>query len=155
MFTYSNTVLWLLYTLFAVCKQSLQINITILVSELNIWAKIWVFSNREVRKWDHSYNNDEKLGQSYTFLRKRGLIIYLAALKKGAIVPHTRTLSYIGSYPHYRGSSDPLFIKWSNYILFGLSGILAGFSVIWVFPINLGTPKTLAEVNLIWLSLFS
>ena len=30
-------------------------------------------------------NNDEKLGQSYTFLRKRGLVVYLAALKKGAI----------------------------------------------------------------------
>ena len=32
MFTYSYTVLWFLYTLFSVCKQSLQINITILVS---------------------------------------------------------------------------------------------------------------------------
>ena len=41
--------------------------------------------NRDVRKWDHSYNNDEKLGQSSFFLRKRGLIVYLAALKKGAI----------------------------------------------------------------------
>ena len=39
MFTYSYTVLWFLFTLFAVCKQRLQINITILVSELNIWAK--------------------------------------------------------------------------------------------------------------------
>ena len=58
-------VLWFLYTLFAVCKQSLQINKSILVSELNIWAKICVFSNRDVRK--------------------RGLIVYLAALKKGAI----------------------------------------------------------------------
>ena len=28
------------YTLFAVCKQSSQINITILIAELNIWAKI-------------------------------------------------------------------------------------------------------------------
>ena len=51
-----------MYTLFAVCKQSLQINITIFVSELNIWAKIWVFSNRDVRKQDHSYINNEKLG---------------------------------------------------------------------------------------------
>ena len=42
-------------------------------------------SNRDVRKWDHLYNNDEKLGQLYTFLRKRGLIVYLAALKKEAI----------------------------------------------------------------------
>ena len=34
----------------------------------------------------HSYNNDEKLGQSV--LEKRGLIVYLAALIKGAIL-HT------------------------------------------------------------------
>ena len=32
-----------------------------------------------------SYTNQEKSGQSYTFLVKRGLIIYLAPLKKGAI----------------------------------------------------------------------
>ena len=31
-----------------------------------------IFINRDVRKLDHSYNNDEKLGQSYTFLRKIG-----------------------------------------------------------------------------------
>ena len=37
----------------------------------------------------------------YSFLGKRGLIVYLAALKKGAIIfgPHIRTMSYIGSYP--------------------------------------------------------
>ena len=64
--------------------ESLQINITILVSELNVWAKIWVFSNRDVRKWDHSYNDDKKNWVSHIFfLRKRGLIVYLAALKGG------------------------------------------------------------------------
>ena len=31
------------------------------------------------------FNYDEKLGQSYAFLRKSGLIVYLAALKKWAI----------------------------------------------------------------------
>ena len=36
--------------------------------------------NRDV-KWGHSYTNQEKNG----FLGKRGLIVYLAALKKGAI----------------------------------------------------------------------
>ena len=51
-----------------------------------------IFQTGIVRKWDHSYNNDEKLGQSYTFLRKRGLIVYLAALKKGAIR---------AAYPYY------------------------------------------------------
>ena len=84
MFTYSYTVLWFLYPLFAVCKQSLQINITILVSELNIWAKIWVFSNRDVRKWDHSYTMMKNWVNYILFLRKRGLIVYLAALKRHA-----------------------------------------------------------------------
>ena len=65
MFTYSYTVLWFLHTPFAVYKYSLQMNIW--VSELNIWAKILVLSYRVVRKWDNSYNNDEKLEQSYTF----------------------------------------------------------------------------------------
>ena len=62
-FLYSSLIF---YTLLAICKQSSQINITILVSEHNIWAKKVVFSNRDVRKWDHLYINDEKLGQSYT-----------------------------------------------------------------------------------------
>ena len=35
----------------------------------------------------------------YSFLGKRGLIIYLAALKRGLFGPHIRTMSYIGSYP--------------------------------------------------------
>ena len=43
------------------------------------------FSNRVVRKWDHSYDTDEKLGQSCTFSSKKGLILYLTALKRGAI----------------------------------------------------------------------
>ena len=36
-----------------------------------------------LKKQDHSYNNDEKLGQSYTFFRKGGLIVYLAVQKRG------------------------------------------------------------------------
>ena len=37
-------------------------------------------------KWGLSHRNQEKKsGQSYTFCWKKGLIIYLAALKKGAI----------------------------------------------------------------------
>ena len=35
--------------------------------------------------------------------------------------------------------ADPLYIKWSNYIFFGLSGISAVFPVFRVFPVNLGT----------------
>ena len=37
------------------------------------------------KKLGLSYTNQEKLGQSYTFCRKKGPIIYLAVLKKGAI----------------------------------------------------------------------
>ena len=33
------------------------------------------------------------------FLRKKGLIVYLAALKKGLFGTHIRTMSYIGSNP--------------------------------------------------------
>ena len=33
-------------------------------------------------KWGLSHMNQEKWGQSYTFVEKRGLIIYLAALIK-------------------------------------------------------------------------
>ena len=66
MFT-SYTALWFLYNLFAVCKQSLQINITILVSELNIWAKICFFQTGMSENGTIHKNNDEKLGQSYTF----------------------------------------------------------------------------------------
>ena len=47
---------------------------------------------------DHSYINDEKLGQSCTFSLKRGgggLFLYLAVFFE----THIRTMSYIGSYP--------------------------------------------------------
>lgn len=75
MFTYSytvltvgliNTVPWFLYTPFAVCKQILQINNSILFQfffpELNILAytHVCVLLNMDVRKRDHSYINDEK-----------------------------------------------------------------------------------------------
>ena len=33
------------------------------------------------------------------FLRKWGLIVHLAALKRGLFRPHIRTMSYIGCYP--------------------------------------------------------
>ena len=41
--------------------------------------------NRDVRKWSHSYTNQEKWVSIYSFLRKSGLIVYLTALKMGAI----------------------------------------------------------------------
>ena len=51
-------------------------------------------------KWGLSYTNPEKWGQSYTFAVKRGLIIYLAALKNGAIW-HARP--YYAIYGKKRG----------------------------------------------------
>ena len=44
-----------------------------------------LFSNRGVRKWDHSYNNDKNWVGHILVLRKRGLIVYLAGLKREAI----------------------------------------------------------------------
>ena len=83
MFTNLYTVLWFVYTFF--CKQSLQINITILVFWAEYLSKIWVISNRDVRKRDHSYIYAEKWVSHILFLKKMGLIVYLAALKRRAI----------------------------------------------------------------------
>ena len=47
-----------MYTLFAVCKQSLQINVTILVSE----QKYKHFQTGVSENGTIQYNNDEKLG---------------------------------------------------------------------------------------------
>ena len=44
-----------------------------------------IFKQGCQKKWDHSYNNDKNLVSHILFLRKRGLIVYLTALKKGAI----------------------------------------------------------------------
>ena len=49
-------------------------------------------------KWGLSYTNPEKCGQSYTFCWKKGLLIYLAGLKKGAI-RH--------AHPNYRKLTNP------------------------------------------------
>ena len=60
------------------------INIAILVSELNIWAKIWVdlFSNRDVKQW-------KKGGLSYTWQRR----------KRGRYSTHTHTHTH--THPYY------------------------------------------------------
>ena len=67
----------------------------------SIWGKVcaytWVSENL-----DHSYTKIRKYGHSYTFFKKRGFIIYLAALKKGAFLPAHLTMSYIGIYPLWR-----------------------------------------------------
>ena len=52
-----------IYNLCAVCKQSLQMHITILVSEQKY---------RDVRKRDHTYINDETLGLSFIFFLRKG-----------------------------------------------------------------------------------
>ena len=96
MFTYSYTVLWFLYTLFTVCKQSSQINITILVFELNIWAKTWVFSKQGCQKRGPFIITMVKNWVSHIlFLRKRGLIVYLAGLVKVGYSGRTTKLCHI------------------------------------------------------------
>ena len=74
MLTYPYTVLWILYTRFAVCKQGLQIIITILVSEPNIWAKIWVSLNRDDKNGTiHISMMKNWVSHVYFFLVKGGL----------------------------------------------------------------------------------
>ena len=46
------------------------------------------------------YINDEKLASHLLFPRKRGLTIYLAALKMGIFGTLIRTVQYIGKYPY-------------------------------------------------------
>ena len=41
--------------------------------------------NRNVKMGPFIYQTRKKMGQSYNFLGKRGLIVYPTALKKGAI----------------------------------------------------------------------
>ena len=99
MSTYSYTVLWFYIPsfLFAVCKQSLQIVITILASELNIWANYEYFQtgmseNGTIHTVTYILYRSlihitmmKKWIRHILFLRKRGLIVYLAALKTGTI----------------------------------------------------------------------
>ena len=86
MFTYSYTVIWFLYNLFAVSKQSLHINITFWVSELNIWAIKDEYFQTGMSEIKTILISMMKNWVSHIlFHRKRGLNIYLASLKKGAI----------------------------------------------------------------------
>ena len=49
-----------------------------------------------VRKFGQSNAKTQKTGHSYTFFIKNGGL-YLAALKKGGVRAHIRTMSYIGT----------------------------------------------------------
>ena len=51
--------------------------------------------NRDVRKWDHSYNNDEKVGQSYTFFIKKGAYCIPGSSEKGDFSARTSALCHI------------------------------------------------------------
>ena len=65
--------------------------------------------NRDVNKMGPFIYQSMKNGSVInSFLEKRGLIVYLAAQKRGLLGPHIRTMSYIGSTPpppraHYPG----------------------------------------------------
>ena len=51
-----------------------------------------------VRKWDHSYNNDEKLIQ-ILFLKKKGAYRIPDSAEKGGYSGRSSVLCHIGSYP--------------------------------------------------------
>ena len=51
-------------------------------------------SNRDVRKWDRSYNNDENVGQSF-FFRKKGAYRIPGSAEKGAYSARTSILCHI------------------------------------------------------------
>ena len=65
--------------------KKLQINIKILVSELNIWAKFEFFQTGISENGTIHITMMKNWASHIFFLRKRGFIVYLAALKKGAI----------------------------------------------------------------------
>ena len=60
-------------------------NITILVSELNIWAKYEYFQIGMSENGTIYISMMKNWVSHILFLRQSGLIVYLAALKKGAI----------------------------------------------------------------------
>ena len=53
------------------------------------------FSNRDVRKRDHSFNNDEKLGQLFTFTKKKGDYCIPGSAEKGGFSARTSVLCNI------------------------------------------------------------
>ena len=53
-----------------------------------------IFLNRDIRKEDNSYNNDEKLGQSYTFSKKKGAYHIPVSVEKGDYSARTSVLCH-------------------------------------------------------------
>ena len=47
------------------------------------------------RNWDHLYNNDKKLGQSYTFSKKKGAYRVPGSAEKGGYWRRTSVLCHI------------------------------------------------------------
>ena len=50
---------------------------------------------QDVRKLDHSYRNDEKLGQSYTFFKEKGAYRIPSSSEKGGYSAYTSVLCHI------------------------------------------------------------
>ena len=88
MLTYSYTALWFFCTHFLLVVRQIPQSIHWIPREQavskNLWANICAYT-RMSEMWGLSHRNPEKSGHSYTFCWKRGPIIYLVALKKGAI----------------------------------------------------------------------
>ena len=131
MVTYSYTFLWFLYTLIAVCKQSWQLHITILVSELNIWAKFEHFQTVMSEYWIIHITMTKNWVSHILFLRKRGLIVYLAALKKG---PIRAAHPY---YVIYRKLPTPTSELWNEQL-----------ETVWLWGVTIGITPVLNEEQL-------
>ena len=52
-------------------------------------------SNRDGRKWYHSYNNGQKLGQSYIFSEEKGGYRIPGSVEKGGYSGRTSVLCHI------------------------------------------------------------
>ena len=59
------------------------------------------------KKWGLSYTNQEKMGQSNTFCRKKGANHIPGSAEKGLFGTHIRTIPYIESYPLPQPSPPP------------------------------------------------
>ena len=84
MLTRSYTAIWFLYSFIAGSySQFIEYQENKQARKISE-RKICAYTGMS-EKWSLSYTNEEKSGQSSTFCWKKGLIVYLAAVKKGAI----------------------------------------------------------------------
>ena len=115
--TYSYTLLYTMLTylyvhdLFATYTQNLHTNITILFQFGSLsWISVQTYAhlNRDVKMEPFKYQSRKNGSVMYSFLGRKGLIVYPAALKKGAIrAAHPYHVIYRELPPSPRGLHTP------------------------------------------------